>query len=739
MSMISQTSLFFLGMILWISMVSQATAQVFGHVNDVKGQPIPGAHVQVRPSGEVCRTNPDGYFIFRQLYEADTIIISHVAFVSDSLFNVSSGKAISSFLKEGIFSFEDIVITPGYDPYVQLVQASLQTRVLNSSQEVLKLVPGLFIGQHAGGGKAEQLFLRGFDLDHGTDIAITVDNMPVNMVSHAHGQGYADLHFLIPETVGQLQFGKGPYDVNSGNFNVAGNVQFLTRALFDQQIKMEFGQFGTRRILGMVNLFNNDRHQMALAIDGFHTEGPFESPQGLRKYNVFLKDRWTLGNGKRLGLRMMGFKNTWSASGQIPQRLVNSGLISRFGAVDDTEGGATRRRSVSVDFSSTNTLGTFFSQIDLISYDFELFSNFTFFLNDSIDGDQIRQAENREMLNAIVKYERDMNFLKEGSWFMGLGYRYDMIDNSELSRTIKRRPLHQFLRSGDIGEWNLSGYVGLDWSLGRWSFSPAIRIDHLNFSYQDHLENSFTETSKGFVSPKVKMVFHATPKLDIEMKMARGFHSNDSRVTAQSDTLKTLPAAYSVDIGGFWRPGKKIFLDATFYHSYLEQEFVYVGDEGIVEPSNQGIRSGFDVGLRFQVYPGMFFNADLNTVRARFVGEGDQNFVPLAPALTYTFGLDYDHPVGFRFGLNYSYLANRPANEENSITAFGYGLTSMKCAFQFPRFKVGIEIQNLLDIDWNEAQFATRSRLSEEHEPVEELHFTPGTPFFLKGSISYNF
>lgn len=718
-----------------------ANAQVTGQVLDADQHPIFGAHVLASPSERIARTDETGFFRFNQLSQQDTLIVSHVAFFSDTLLVRDSKEKVTFVLKEKVVSFENIVVTPGYDPSFQMIQAALQTKVLNSSQELLKLVPGLFIGQHAGGGKAEQLFLRGFDLDHGTDIAIHVDGMPVNMVSHAHGQGYADLHFLIPETVQHLHFEKGPYDPDQGNFNVAGNVSFQTKTRMESQVQAEWGQFGTRRLFGAINLLNNKRHQSYVAAETYFTEGPFDSPQGLRKYNLLLKEQWRLGSNQWLGFKMMGFSNSWTASGQIPNRLVRDGRISRFGAVDDTEGGSTSRMSFSSDFKSTLSKGSFYSQLDWIRYDFELYSNFTFFLNDPINGDQIRQAESRTIWQGLTRYESDFSlFGNLIAWNVGLGNRSDRVAESELTHTQNRTENLERRQFGSIEEDNMHGLAGIETQFGTWHLMAGIRYDFLKFSYQDQLSGTISTATQGFLSPKLTIGSSLSDDLQIKLKLARGFHSNDARVVTQSDSLKTLPAAYGTDLEFNWQPMKNVYFNFIGYHLFLQQELVYVGDEGIVEPSGRSIRKGLELGVKVKPYAGLFLQADINFAHSRFKDlEADNNFVPLAPKWSGTFALDYHHRSGLQFGVTYSGMSDRPANEDHSITALGYGITSTKCRYETKGIGVSIEIQNLFNVDWNEAQFATNSRLQDEPDPVEELHYTPGSPFFIKSALSYRF
>ncbi|MEO1653079.1 MAG: TonB-dependent receptor plug domain-containing protein, partial [Bacteroidota bacterium] len=256
-------------------------------------------------------------------------------------------------------------------------QKELEILVI-TAQEILRRVPGLFIGQHAGGGKAEQIFLRGFDIDHGTDVNLTVDGMPVNMVSHAHGQGYADMHFLIPETIDQIDFGKGPYYAHKGNFNTAGYVDFETKNRLDNSlVKLEYGRFNTFRSVGLFNLVNTEKNNAYLAAEYTLTDGPFDASQNFTRFNLMGKYTGQVSSRDRFSLLVSHFTSKWDASGQIPNRAVDAGLIGRFGAIDDTEGGSTTRTNVMGEFIRNLNANTFLKSHAFYShYTFELFSNF---------------------------------------------------------------------------------------------------------------------------------------------------------------------------------------------------------------------------------------------------------------------------------------------------------------------------------------------------------------------------
>ena len=719
-----------------------------GKVVDQYKNPVADAYIYT-PSAEIhSHSDALGKFICRGVQPGDTLIVSFLGFESQQriLTENDFSEGIQFVLQDEFFELDQVYISNSVKSSSQVADIDLQTNPVNSSQEILRKVPGLIIGQHAGGGKAEQIFLRGFDIDHGTDIAISVDGIPVNMVSHAHGQGYADLHFLIPEIIENINFAKGPYSADHGNFTTAGYVDFKTKDKLDQStVGLQYGHFNTFRTFGLFDLLGRSENQDAyIATEYLASDGPFESPQNFNRLNLMGKYAVNFTNNDRLSVVASRFQSKWDASGQIPQRLVNNGTITRFGAVDDTEGGTTSRTNLALDhtkvinghsFVKTNA---FYSQ-----YQFELYSNFTFFLDDPVNGDQIKQKENRNIYGIESTVFQTLAGNSDIELSYGVGLRYDDVDGNELSHTANRKTTLESIALGDVDETNVYGFANAELDFGKWLINPGLRFDAFSFDYINNLKAEYTSLSerKAFVSPKLNIIYNPTPQWQIFLKTGMGFHSNDTRVVVAQSGEQILPAAYGADLGAVWKPLPRLWINVAAWYLFLEQEFVYVGDAGIVEPSGKTERRGIEFGLRWQLADYLFFDSDINYTHARAVEEPEgNNFIPLAPDLTAAGGLSFQHPSGFSGGIRYRYIKDRPANEDNSIVAQGYLITDLNASYTFnKRVTLGITIENLFDQDWNEAQFATESRLFSEPTAVEEIHFTPGVPFFFKANFSYHF
>ncbi len=731
--------------LLGFCLYSLQAQNVKGVVLNELNQPLEAAYVYNLNSEAHAHTSENGVFYISDTKAGDSLKVGLLGYKT-SIVQVTDANDLNIILEEKVFQLDEMVIREELNPVSTIARLDLNVTPVNSSQEVLRKVPGLFIGQHAGGGKAEQIFLRGFDVDHGTDVAIGVDGMPVNMISHAHGQGYSDLHFVIPETVNKIDFGKGAYYASEGDFNTAGYVNFKTKDYIDESsVSLSLGQFNTLRTVGLFDLLENTKNQNAyMAMEYIATNGPFDSPQNFNRLNLFGKYVMYSPENDKLTLTASHFTSRWDASGQIPQREVDNGNITRFGAIDDTEGGETSRTNLNVTYdkyitdNTTLKASAYYSQ-----YAFELYSNFTFFLEDPVNGDQIKQKEDRQIFgaNAALNYTTFLGST-ELNLTSGFGLRHDIIDDVELSRTLNRTTTIENIQLGDINQTNINAFVKADFEFGKFRIAPALRLDYFKFMYNDALQTNYETKSetKTIVSPKLNFYCNAKDNLQLYLKSGLGFHSNDARVVIANNGKDILPRSYGADIGTIWKPFPKLVVNSALWYLFLEQEFVYVGDAGIVEPSGKTRRYGLDLGLRFQINDWLFLDSDATYTHARSIDEPNgEDYIPLAPDFTFTGGLSIDNLNGFSGGLRFRYLNDRPANEDNSIVAEGYTVTDFNLNYRMKNITLGMMVENLFDVDWNETQFATESRLQNEAQSVEEIHFTPGTPFFIKGIITYNF
>ena len=383
------------------------------------------------------------------------------------------------------------------------------------------------------------------------------------------------------------------------------------------------------------------------------------------------------------------------------------------------------------------------TQLYYTLYDFELYSNFTFFLEDPINGDQIKQQEKRNLFGINSTYHKSFRRgSTSGLWRIGINLRNDHSQNNELSHTANRRETLKNIQLGDIHQTNISGFSDLSLNLGKWSVIPGLRVDYFDFEYSDALLPRYEKTTanQSIISPKLSVLYNSSSSLQWYIKTGKGFHSNDTRVSIPQNGKKILPAAFGGDLGLIWKPMDRMLINTAYWYLYSEQEFIYVGDAGVVEPGGQSRRQGIDFSLRYQPVGWLFGNVDATYTHARSINEAEGlDYIPLAPDFTLTGGGNFMLNTGWFGGIQFRRINHRPANEDYSITAKGYTVVDMNLGVNWKNLTFGLDIENLLDTEWNETQFATESRLKNEPVGVEEIHFIPGSPFSLKGKIAFKF
>jgi outer membrane receptor protein involved in Fe transport len=315
--------------------------------------------------------------------------------------------------------------------------------------------------------------------------------------------------------------------------------------------------------------------------------------------------------------------------------------------------------------------------------------------------------------------------------------------NSELSHTKNRTEVIEPLQLGNVNELNAAIYADeLIQVSNRFSINAGLRLDFFRNQYENLLAApvSTKQASAAIVSPKLNLYYTFNPHLQVYLNTGKSFHSNDTRVVVAQGGRQILPPAYGSDLGVIFKPFPKLLINAAAWYLWLQQEFVYVGDAGVVEPSGKTRRQGLDLSVRYQISRHLYADVDLNTVKPRAISELEgQNYLPLAPTFTTMGGLSLQTANGFSGSLRYRYIGDRPANEDNSIVAKGYFVTDMQVNYAKKAYNVGLSVQNVFNTRWKETQFATKSRLQGEAVPIEEIHFTPGTPFFARLSLTFFF
>jgi outer membrane receptor protein involved in Fe transport len=664
----------------------------------------------------------------------------------------------------------------------------LELRPHSTGQEILNDVPGLVAVQHQGGGKAPQWLLRGFDADHGTDVAVFVDDLPINLRTHAHGQGYADLNPLIPEVVETIQVRKGPYFVQYGDFATAGTLDVITRDRFKENFVLaEGGSFDTMRYVGGVS---RDVGPVSALVAGqaYFTDGPFENPEDFARYNAYTKLSATPSTTSRLWLSGSVYDGRWHGSGQIPLREVSAGRLDRFGAVDPTEGGHSDREDLTLHYDDDLTAR---DRLEVLAYgsryELQLFSDFTFFKDTglrftegpggrifdtaaqrfvgtddlptgrggSVPGDGIEQNDQRYLYGGRIRYRRFWDLLGlPGESRLAVETRNDDV-NLALHRQVRRNRFFS-VNALAVSERSVGAYLTHEVLLAdRVRLEVGLRGDVFFVDARNRLARQRSDvnfdpvriaggTSDSILSPKAALVVTPIENTDVYLDFGEGFHSNDARdalTSLRSGRSSLLTKALGYELGARTHPLDRLDLAAALWLLDLDSELVFSGDAGNQEtgsnggnlvPSPPSRRWGVDFEGRYQVTRWLSADYDLAWADAYFTGsapdrsivEGDA--VPLAPTLLMNGGLTAALPSGFSVALRTRFLDDRPAIEDRSLVARGYTLLDLIARYRWRSVEASLALLNLTDAAWREAQFADNSCVRRELGRVPGCDPRPG-------------
>ncbi len=617
----------------------------------------------------------------------------------------------------------------------------LDLRPKTAPNDILRIVPGLLTVQHQGGGKADQLFLRGFDADHGTDVGVFVDGIPVNMPSHAHGQGYADMHWMIGEALDSIEVVKHPYDVRFGDFSTAGAVNLITRKDFAESFaQFTIGGFPTEGCSGGAANCKLIAQERALIVVSPHfkgwasklhpwiaaevarDQGPFVAPEQLNRYNVFAKLTYDIGPKSEIGIFFQAYGSRWIGSGQIPERAVAAGQITQFGSEDPSEGGMTQRQMFTLFFKHHSADTEVNITAYVTRYSLSLFNDFTFFLVNPVNGDEMEQDDSRVVTGAIASWKRYSRW--HGISFrhqVGASIRYDGIHidlwdaessavndggqssgGSDFRQRLGRRAQAderlnmigpggaiQVLNLGsndDISEVNLAAWVEEDIVWTRWLRTIAgLRMDYFGFNvsdleqvYQPGVINTSGTRQVSVPSPKASIILTPFPAFDLYLNYGSGFHSNDARISVIPNTLRTpdgtpiqvLPRFYAGEFGARYTLRQYLTVAAAFWASYLQNEITIDSDVGQFSPGDPTVRYGLDLELRAHPWRWLYIDYDLAYAHSQsHPDHGNGGEIALAPKLYMTGGISYigtGRMKGLRARLGMRYLSGNPMFDTNS-------------------------------------------------------------------------
>ncbi len=640
----------------------------------------------------------------------------------------------------------------------------LALRPLLRAGDVLESIPGVLISQHSGEGKANQYYLRGFNLDHGTDFATTIEGVPVNMPTHAHGQGYTDLNFVIPELVSEVQYRKGTYSVEDGDFSSAGSAHISYRNMLPSPIvSLTLGGEGYRRALVAVSPPLASGSALG-TIELIRNDGPWVHQDEYRKINGLIR----YDNGaSELGLSVtaMGYDGRWNSTDQIPERAVASGEVSRFGAIDPTDGGQSYRYSLSTEFHDVEPGSITKASAYIVAYRLDLFSDFTYFLNDTLDGDQFEQADQRVVSGIHLSHvgitgSRD----REVRQMIGVDVRSDNIASVGIFHTAARRRLAT-VREDQIAEESMSPFVQSDAQL--MSFLRTIlgaRADLYRFNVTSSYQSFSGSDVTGIVSPKASLILGPWGGFDLFVNGGYGFHSDDVRGarfssggSSPAQGVQPAPEHFPVqggppiqrsallirtkgaEVGARLTGGSRWSTSASLWGLDIASEQVFQGDAATSEPSRPSRRTGIELSGECRLVDRVHMDADLAYSRARFTDSdpvGDR--IPGAVEGVASVGIEYQQPSGEFAELRLRYFGPRPLIEDNTVrsTASTILNTRIGCCAR-GRWTVALEVFNLLDRAVSDVDYYYTSRLrGEPPQGIADVHTHPQAPRTIRLAVS---
>ncbi|MFW8590430.1 TonB-dependent receptor [Glaciecola sp. 2405UD65-10] len=620
---------------------------------------------------------------------------------------------------------------------------TLVERPMLRTGEMLEFIPGMMVTQHSGSGKANQYFLRGFNLDHGTDFTVSVDGMPINMRSHGHGQGYSDLNFVIPEAIDNLSYFKGTYYANIGDFSSAGGAFFeLKNSLSHNSASFSLGENGYQRIVSL-NQADIAGGKAIAAIEYQTFDGPWtDINEDIRKKNANLRYINEILDGE-LSINVMLYDNKWNSADQIPQRAVESGIIDSLGSIDTDVGGESSRYSVSGKYTSDSVNASFYA----IDTDLTLFSNFTYFLDNPDVSDQFEQADNRQIYGGEVYTSVPLSISAGSSLTFGGQWRFDDINNVGLYRTqnLQRTSTirEDAIKSNSYALFAQSNIVLTD----DLSLTLGGRYDYLDVEVESDLDANSGSENDGIFTLKAALKYMLSDELTAFANIGQGFHSNDARgATISIDPVSldaTAPAPLLVKSLGYetglnFTNNKSFNVSAALWYLELDSELVYVGDAGFTEASRPSERYGAELSAYY--WFGHHLTADFEAAytKARFSdavnGEGDyiDGTVPGVVSAGATY-YQQSNQQGFSYTLRARYLSSRTVDSFDSITPPSTFIVNTQIAYKQADWDLSLEILNTLNSDDHDIDYFYASRLpGEPEEGIEDLHYHPVEPRSLR-------
>ncbi|HWN07613.1 MAG TPA: TonB-dependent receptor [Steroidobacteraceae bacterium] len=665
----------------------------------------------------------------------------------------ASGQALASGATAA--NLDEVVVTAGRIMLSGAPRAAsegtvlheqLENRPLLRTGEILELVPGLVVTQHTGDGKANQYFLRGFNLDHGTDFLTRVEGMPVNMPTHAHGQGYMDLNFAIPELIERVTYHKGTYYPELGNFSAAGAAEFRYFDRLPPVLSLTGGEDEYLRAVaaGSLPFAGGD---LLVALEYNTTDGPWELPQDLRKANGVARYSRATDEGA-WSVDLMAYDGEWTATDQVPLRAVEDGTIGRFGFVDPSSGGETHRYSVSGQGHRAFGARRLDWSAWAMDYRLELFSNFTYAL-DPVNGDQFEQFDDRQVLGGSLEWSQPLDADARWQLRTGVELRHDDIAPVGLYLTTARER-HDTIREDQVRQAQVGAWAGLE---TRWTekfrSEAGLRYDTIDYEVASDLAANSGSGSDALASPKLSLVFGPWRETELFVAAGQGFHGNDIRGATIAvdpsdgvtpvDPVTPLVEADGMEAGLRTAIIPRMQLALALWQLKVDSELLFVGDGGATEASRPSRRRGVELGLYARPTDWMIVDADLAWSEPRFRDDdpaGDR--IPGAVERVASLGVTFDLDGGWYGGARLRYLGPSALIEDDSVRAPGSTLVNLEAGRRFTeRLKVTLGIYNVFDEDASDIRYFYESQLPGEPAPVADVHVHPVEPRTARLTVDF--
>jgi outer membrane receptor protein involved in Fe transport len=625
----------------------------------------------------------------------------------------------------------------------------VMTRARSTPYDFLRLVPNLVVGLHEGGGKAPQYLMRGVDGDHGADLAMYFDGIPINEVSHVHGLGYLDVHFMIPELIERIDAQKGMYDAENGSFNTVGAIRLHSRSSLPRnEVSYTFGSFESHRALGLFSPKLGANAETLFAVEGYGQNGFTQSGQS-KRYNVFSKVRFKLDLGTHLDLMGLSYGADWNAPALVPEREERAGRLGRFGAFNPFDGGTSARHLLAVTFERSKSEGALRAQTYLMMRRLALYHDFTGFASDPVNGDQFVQNESRTTFGgeATYSFSRRLGRVRFHTK-LGAQWRYDDITPSLWNTTARER--RSIVYSRQMQQTNFGGFAKETIDIGKlFTLELGARYDMLYYDVvdpQEDLSTLATRTSgtrqATILNPKASLVFKPWSSLHFFANAGSGFRASDARAAVLS-VFPGLARSTGAE-GGFrtWLWDRRIEVAGTGWWMDSDRDVVFVADAGANEEVGASRRYGVELEVRARLLPWMWLDFDFSATRARFKEDsGAGLFVPRAPAILATGGVQARHPSGLFGSLRARHVGDYALVEDNARRSQAYTVADLVLGYETKRFQVALNIQNLFNTAWRDSEYYYESVANPMREatPVHDVHFRPGEPFLIQGNVKLFF